>query len=370
MSVKVLELIWSFEIGGSERLAGQLATSFAASGRPVLVCATHRGHDVLSERLQSRGIECIALNAESRGRLGRLLLPFQLWWLIVSRGIKVVHVHHFFLLPVCFHAVKLAGARLVATEHTDFDMRRSQDERKTVGRYCRKTPNLSVIHPGIRAFMIEHLKVPAKHIKVILNGVDTEEFQPPGSREEKRALRQRLGLPEDAILFGWVGRMHRDKDLPNLVAAFRQVSAEGVQLLLIGDGQERAGVEALIADTGVENISVLGMRSDIAELLRSIDVFVLSSATEGMPLVILEALSTGLPIVSTDVGGIAEALNEACALVVPPGNPGELAAAMHTLASNDASRESMSSAARALAVSTYDFSKTTKQYEELLFGNR
>lgn len=368
MPARVLELIWSFEVGGSERLAGQLAEAFDKARHPVIVCATHRGHDVLSERLQARGIECIALNSERRGRLGRLWLPFQLWWLIVRRRIAVVHVHHFFLLPVCYRAVKLAGARLVATEHTDFDMKRSLANRRTVGRYCRKTKRLSVIHAGIRDFMVGQLRVPADQVKVILNGVDTEEFFPAESAQQKARLRTTLGLPEKGVLFGWVGRMHPDKDLPTLLAAFGKVKSDGAHLLLVGDGEERPRVEALVSEQEMENITLLGMRSDIPELLRCMDVFVLSSATEGMPLVILEALSTGLPIVSTNVGGIAESLNDASSMLVSPGRPLDLALLLQRVADDAQMRDEMGAAARELAISQYDLSKTTEQYRELLFG--
>jgi glycosyltransferase involved in cell wall biosynthesis len=172
-----------------------------------------------------------------------------------------------------------------------------------------------------------------ERLRVIPNGVDTQQFRPlPQARAE---LRRVLGLDH---AFAWlaVGRFDPPKDYPNMLAAFAKVSQRlsNSVLLLVGRGSLQPQTEELARSLGVgDRVRFLGVRRDVAELMSAADAYVLSSAWEGMPMVLLEAAASGLPIVATSVGGNPEVVvDEETGFLVPPRDPAALAVGMLRLA--------------------------------------
>ena len=170
-------------------------------------------------------------------------------------------------------------------------------------------------------------------LRVIPNGVDTLRFRPlPAARA---GLRSELGLGDE---FAWlaVGRFELAKDYPNMLAAFAKVSSQrpDSRLLLVGRGSLQHETEDLARSLGVsERVRFLGVRRDVPELMSAADGYVLSSAWEGMPVVLLEAGAAGIPIVATAVGGNPEVvLDGETGFLVPGRDPGALAQAMLRLA--------------------------------------
>lgn len=166
-------------------------------------------------------------------------------------------------------------------------------------------------------------------IRVIPNGVDTQRFRP---RPEGRAqLRQALGLGERFVWLA-VGRFEAAKDYPNLLAAFGKLRSAypGAELLLVGRGTLQNQMETLAKASGLADaVRFLGLRLDVPELMSAADAYVMSSAWEGLPMVLLEAASSGLPIVATDVGGNCEVLvGDASGYLTRAGDSGALAGAM------------------------------------------
>jgi glycosyltransferase involved in cell wall biosynthesis len=149
--------------------------------------------------------------------------------------------------------------------------------------------------------------------------VDAAQFRnDPERREHARAL---LGLPEAVTVVGTVGRLHPDKNQALLLhaAALLRDEIRGIRVAVIGDGPERPRLEALSHDLRIdEHVKFLGERSDVEKLLPGLDVFALTSVTEGTPVTLLEAMAAGIPIVSTAVGGIPEILADGVdALLLP-----------------------------------------------------
>lgn len=167
----------------------------------------------------------------------------------------------------------------------------------------------------------------------IYNGVDSMRFRP-------RDARPRIGpeefLTDDVFIIGSVGRMAAVKDYPNLVQAFLMLlemepAARGtLRLLIVGDGFAREECLSRLRAAGAESLAWLpGERDDIPELMRTMDVFVLPSLGEGISNTILEAMSSGLPVVATRVGGNAELVREGITgTLVPPAEPELLARAL------------------------------------------
>lgn len=174
--------------------------------------------------------------------------------------------------------------------------------------------------------------VSRKRLRVIPNGVDTGRFRP--LPEARAGLRRELGLG-DAFAWLAVGRFEEAKDYPNMLAAFATLAVRRPDsvLLLVGRGSLQQQAEQLARSLGLgEQVRFLGVRRDVPELMSAADGYVLSSAWEGMPVVLLEAGAAGIPIVATAVGGNREVVRDGeTGFMVPPRDPAALAGAMQRL---------------------------------------
>jgi glycosyltransferase involved in cell wall biosynthesis len=185
-------------------------------------------------------------------------------------------------------------------------------------------------------------------IFTIPNGVDGEVFR-PATAEERVGLRARLGLPRERFVGTFVGRLHPVKDLDTLLAA--AVLAPRLELLVVGDGPDRARLERAAIELGVSGrVRWAGFSPRVADLLRASDAFLLCSHGEGMSNALLEAMACGLACVATtSVGGVRELLGDGRGLVVPPGDAAAWADAVGRLADDEALRAALGEAAARFA---------------------
>ena len=178
---------------------------------------------------------------------------------------------------------------------------------------------------------------------VIRNGVTTRALDVT----KPRSARPRLVM---------VGRLQAPKDPITLVRALAMVHAGDIEAVLVGDGPERAAVEDEIGRLGLGSaVRLLGERTDVAELLATADVFVLSTHSEGLPLSVLEAMAAGLPVVASNVGGIPELVADGVSgLLVPPGDPDALAEAIERLLENPRLSQQLGLAGRRRVLENFD----------------
>ncbi len=186
----------------------------------------------------------------------------------------------------------------------------------------------------LEEYMTQRVGIPARRIAQIHNGVDAESFRPA---QAGRALLP--GYPFGKAgewLVGTVGRMQPVKDQLTLARAFIRVlelapdAAQTMRLVMVGDGPLKRQVEALLATAGIVDLVWLpGERSDVAEIMRGLDCFVLPSLAEGISNTILEAMASGLPVIATAVGGNGELVAAGTTgVLVPAGDTEAMAQAM------------------------------------------
>jgi glycosyltransferase involved in cell wall biosynthesis len=210
--------------------------------------------------------------------------------------------------------------------------------------------------------------IPRELLRVIPNGVNVDEFgnARDGGRE---ALRSSLGLAREFVWLA-VGRFEVAKDYPTMLRAFagvRERHPEAV-LLLVGRGSLQRETEALTRTLGLDGgVRFLGVRRDVPRLMGLADAYLMSSAWEGMPMVLLEAAATGLPIVTTSVGGNREVVeNEETGFLVPPGDPDALGSAMlRVMDLSESDRRAMGARGRERVRSRYGLSRVVERWEQL-----
>jgi len=194
--------------------------------------------------------------------------------------------------------------------------------------------------------------------------VDTRSFSPDGRDSARRAL----GIPDGSIAIGTVGRLDPVKNHLGLISAFSRIAADARVLLYIaGGGPCHAELERVTRSLGLaDRVHLLGEREDVPEILRGLDIFVLSSLGEGMSNTILEAMATGLPVVATRVGGNPElVLHDVTGFLAEPQSTDSLVGALSRYVAEPGLRMSHGHAARNRADSEFGLSRMLGAYEDL-----
>jgi glycosyltransferase involved in cell wall biosynthesis len=196
------------------------------------------------------------------------------------------------------------------------------------------------VYHGINPDIEEILR---RKVRVVHNGIDLSQFDGIDTLPD---IRKQIGIPSDSLVVGTVTRLDEPKKgIGILLKAASCLLTEGLDIhfVVAGDGDAQKPLEATSRNLGIANrVHFLGRVEDIRPIYRTLDVFVLPSLSEGFPTVNLEAMASGLPVVTTDVGGSTEAIrNGVNGLVVPPGDDGALAHAIRQLCEDPNKRKTM-----------------------------
>jgi glycosyltransferase involved in cell wall biosynthesis len=206
---------------------------------------------------------------------------------------------------------------------------------------------------------------PRNKISLLPNGIDSTRFK--SNPEARVKVRETLGLEND---FSWlaVGRLDDQKDFTSMIKAFSMLKNTKSRLLIVGEGPHLEVLQTLLKELKLESrVKLLGVRQDVPELMNAVDGYVMSSVMEGLPMVLLEAAASGLPIVSTDVGGNREVVLEGQnGFLVPHSQPQALAEAMQKLMDlPSVQQQSMGQKGREHVSKTYDLEGIVDQWEAL-----
>lgn len=304
---------------------GTLAQELVGQGIPVRACGKRRGVD---------------LRALVRLRRG-----------LTEHATDVLHTHN---AVAHYHAVwasrGLAIRRVLNTRHGMGANRRSGRLEWLYRRALARTDVVATVCAAACDDAVRRGIVPLAKARVVPNGIRVDAFQ-PASAEQRECLQQALGLAPQTRIIGSVGRLNWTKDQASLIRAFGLVQRQlpDAMLLLIGDGELRADLQRCVVTEGLtDRVRFLGDRSDVRELLPGLELFVLSSLSEGYSMALLEACASALPIVATTVGGNGEIVHDGVSgRLVPADDTVALAAAMTALLGEPLQAQAFGSAARA-----------------------
>lgn len=357
-------MIGSFGVGGGERVALDLASGQQREGVEVLALSLEEPPGgAMAAEYGARGVEIVRVHKKARGALSGV--DPSLWWRLstefVRRGINIVHTHN--PLPLIYGAPASFFAR-AGCVHTKHGANAMPAKRRVLARAAARFCDAYVAVSQTTAQQAARDRdVAAGKLLTIENGIDLSRFAP--SAEARAAARAALGLPADAFVVGTVGRLVREKNQAALVRAMAPLLSPALRLVIAGDGEERAKVADAVAALGdrARFVSLLGARGDTPIVYAALDLFALSSDSEGLPLVIIEAMASALPVVSTAVGGIPAAVVEGVTgTLVPAGDVGALSARIGDLAASPALGVRWGTEGRRRALSRYSAERMVDDY--------
>ena len=343
--VRVLYLTHTLGVGGAEELILNMVTRLPRDRYEPIVCCFENPPGPIGPEIAAHGVRVIPLGVVPGWRS-----PVA-WWSIVRQLRRLrPRIVHTFMLPASLYgrsaAILARVPVIVGTEVNIYERKRyahALAERVLMA----GTDRVVVSAESVRDFYVTQVHADPAKIDVIYNAVDFTQGQPTMSRAEMRAS---LGVPAGARVAGIIARLTEQKGHRYLFEALAsQPSLADVHLLVIGGGEQH---EALVRDVDQKGLSsrvhFLGPRRDLGNLLAAMDVFVMASLWEGLPLSMVLAMGAGVPVVATRVAGIPEVVADGrTGLLVPPRDSNALGAALARLLGDPDLRRQFGDEARA-----------------------
>jgi glycosyltransferase involved in cell wall biosynthesis len=353
-------------VGGAEVLAYELARRLDRQRFRSYVCVTRAPEPTRRElagqetaALREAGVEVLALDRRSSAAV----LPWtRLYRLMFREQIDIVHAHMPRASVPATILARLARVPVVIS-HEHGSVLEGKAVRKFLDRHvvARGSDLVLAVSEWDRDNIIEGEGIAPERIKVLRNGI----ARPARSRDLSRSD----FAPDHRPIVGAVGRLFPVKGYDDLIQAAAVLRHRGVPVrcLIAGDGPDRDRLQRVIGDLGMDDeVSLLGFREDVADLMRLLDVAVMPSHSEGGPLAMMEYMAAGVPIVGTAVGGIPELIQDGVhGLLVNPREPRELATAIERLLKDRPFAQRLSRAALERQKAEYDIDVTVKRVEDL-----
>jgi glycosyltransferase involved in cell wall biosynthesis len=352
----IVHLLSSYGVGGQERVALDLAIGQKARGHEVSVISLAPAPDgAMAAEFAAAGIR--VGRVEKRGGLDPTLVP-RLARALRRYRADIVHTHNPLPLIYGAPAARLAQAAVIHTKHGMNPGGRGQRLlRRTAARFVHAF--VAVSDTTASQARAQHDTAPAK-LHTIPNGIRLDRYAPDA--EARAAARVELGLG-DAWVVGTVGRLDESKNQGMLVRAMAPLLSSRVRLVIIGEGDTRPQVEAAIGALPEPRWVVMtGRRMDVPKLVHAFDVFALSSKSEGLPLVVPEAMAAGLPIVTTDVGGLPGVVDDQATGLVVPVDERAFAAALAALEADRDRARGMGVTGRRVALARFSSDRMVDAY--------
>jgi glycosyltransferase involved in cell wall biosynthesis len=349
-------------VGGAEVLVARLARRLRDRYRFCFTCIDELG--TLGEELRDEGFPVDVI--ERRPGVD-WRLPLRLARHFARRRVALVHAHQY--TPFFYAlALRLLYQRppVLFTEHGRWVPDYPRRKRIVANRLLLQRRDRVVgVGEAVRQALIVNEGIPARRVGFIFNGVDLTPYR---LLVDRAAVRRELRLSAEDFILIQVARLVPIKDHLTALHVVKRVATElqCVRLLVVGEGPEEKAIREFISQNMLEeHVRLLGLRSDVPRLLSAADVFLLTSHTEGIPLTVIEAMAAGLPVVSTDVGGVAEVVcNGKTGLLAPAGDIETLAGLVLRLAGSE-ERERMGRAGRERAFALFSEDEMVAAYDRL-----
>ncbi len=370
---RIVHVVYSFSVGGLENVIVQLINRLPAEQFEHVVLSLTTISD-FKNRITQPGVRFIELHKQPGHAIP--LYP-RIYKLLRELKPDVVHTCNLAALELTPLAWLARVPLRVHAEH-GWDAHdpngQSLKYRRVRKLYQPFVSRYVAVSNDLERYLAEGVGVPEDRISLISNGVDTDLFCPPeGSAGDLPGC---PFSPEHHWIVGTVGRMQTVKNQPLLACAFVRLlsehpeAQERMRLVMVGDGPLRVEVEQILASSGMQALAWLpGMRSDVAEVLKRFNCFVLPSQAEGTSCTLQEAMACGLPVVATAVGGTPEVVQDGCnGQLVPPDDVARMVQAVWAVYRDGALAATQGRAARKTVIERFGLRSMVDRYAPLFSG--
>lgn len=304
--MNIVQIIPMFGLAGAEIMCENLTYELIKLGHKVAVISLYDYHSAITERLENAGVN-IRYLGKKRGL--DLSMIRKIKRVLKETKADVVHTH---LYSIEYAVPAAILARIKHRVHTVHNIaekengRRARKLNKFFFKHCHVVP--VALSELVRDSIVREYKLSKDKIPVVFNGIDLSRCIPKTDYSVNGNFK---------ILH--IGRFSEQKNHIGLVRAFKLFHDKHIdsELWLIGDGEKKAEIEKYVEDNGlISSVKFLGLQSNVYGYLHDADIFTLPSNYEGIPMTLIEAMGTGLPIVATAVGGVPDMLDDESALLV------------------------------------------------------
>lgn len=357
-------VVLSLNPGGTERLVSDMALFLAERLNIVVFCLDEPGTWAINLRKCGIPVHCMwrqpGLDLSVSFRLARL---FKKW------NISLVHAHQ--CTPWFYSALSRViypKTRLLFEEHGRFFPETDRPIRRWVNRLVIRglTHRFVAVSKDIRDRLVTYEGLNSENIEIVYNGVD-----PPSqiSSEKRLSLRRSFSFVEQDFVVGTVGRLNSIKNIPMLVSSVGMASRDipNLRCLIVGGGEEYQALEATIVQQKLtERVKLTGFRSDASHLTQCMDLFVLSSLSEGTSIALLEAMAAGVPVAVTAVGGNPEIVIDGISgWVVPSGDVARLSDVIREAVRSPEKTHALATGGQGRFTEMFSFDHMIERYTEI-----
>jgi sugar transferase (PEP-CTERM/EpsH1 system associated) len=367
--IKILHVVDSLGVGGMERVVIDVVNGLDPAVFDQTVCCISRRGE--SARFLNGRAGCIDLG---KGSGADYLMPFRIARVIRAERPDIIHTQSWSGVDAAIAKLMTSGARLVHSEHgRNLPYIHGEPLKRRIARRClyHLADVVFMISNEVRGYYCRETGFPIDRVHVIPNGVDPRRID----EADRWGVREELGIAADDFVIGTVARLDSTKDTMTLARAFSKLHRSrqegrrqtGLKLLVVGDGDRKEGIEKYFVDQGMREAAIFtGVRHDVPRLLGAMNLFALSSLSEGMPITVLEAMCASLPVVATNVGALPELVEEgATGYLVEPKDSEKMAERIARLCDDREMALDFGAAGRRKVEREYSVDRMLERYREL-----
>ena len=359
--ISVCHLLPELPAHGAEQLLLDIARKTDRNRVALSVCLIS-GLGPLVKDFEALGIPVTYIPKRSRKDLSVVL---RLADFFRKKRFDIVHTHLFTADLWGRLAGVIARVPIVSTSHTTSDPNVGRIGRFLDRALDRKNNAVICVSEAVRRYRISGAGFDPKKLHLIENGIDLDRFEATVSRDE---VLKRVGVDAKRRWIAIVGRMVPLKGHRFLIEALSMISKDfpDAGILVVGEGEDEEELRTLVERRGLsDRVVFLGLRRDVPEILRAVEILAMPSSREGLPIVLLEAMAASLPVVVTRVGGIPEVVTEEKSGLFVSQDPDSIAAALRRLLSDPDLARRLGREGRRLIEERYDIRTVARRYEEL-----
>lgn len=296
--MKVIQIMPEFGLAGAEIMCENLSYELMRQGDDVMIISLYEYHSAITERLEKKGIKVFYLDKKPGldfSMIGKMIKIFK------SEKPDVIHTHRY-VMQYAIPAAIIAGVKhRVHTVHNVAQKENTNVARKVNYLFYKFAHVIPVaLSEEVQKTIVEEYHIDSRNIPVIFNGIDLS----------KCIVKTNYEVNDNFNILH-IGRFSEQKNHIGLIEAFSIFVKEhpNTILSLIGDGEKKEEIQQLVKEKGIsDHVKFLGIQNNVYSYLNNADVFILPSIYEGVPMTLIEAMGTGLPIIATAVGGVPDML--------------------------------------------------------------